>query len=68
MRRSSPKEELLFLALFIALFAATYIALQQLLLPHHFNKMVVLVLTSIIVALLTIFLRFLMFFKKREPR
>lgn len=66
MRKTTPLEELLFLAMFIALFATTYTVFQHLLLPHGYNKMVVLILTSIIVAVLTIFLRYWLFFRKRE--
>ncbi|MBC5816087.1 MAG: hypothetical protein GIW97_06050 [Candidatus Eremiobacteraeota bacterium] len=57
MRPSTPAEELLFLAMFIALFAVILTLLNHLLLPHNYNKMVVLTLTSILVALFTIFAR-----------
>jgi membrane protein DedA with SNARE-associated domain len=66
MRKTTALEELLFLAMFIALFAATYTLFQHWLLPHGYNKMIVLMLTSIIVAVLTIFLRYWLFFRKRE--
>lgn len=66
MRKTTPLEELLFLAMFVALFAAAYTLLQRLLLPHGYNKMIVLILTSILVAVLTIFLRYWLFFRKRE--
>ena len=57
MRASTPAEELLFLVMFIAFFALTLTVLNRLLLPHNYNKMVVLALTSIIVAVVTIFVR-----------
>ena len=57
MRPSTPAEELLFLAMFITLFAVTLTILDRLLLPHNYNKMVVLALTSILVAVVTIFVR-----------
>jgi|GEM_PF-5896694 len=57
MRPSTPSEELLFLALFIALFAVSLTLFNRLLLPHNYNKMVVLTLTSILVALITIVAR-----------
>lgn len=66
MRKTTVLDELLFLLMFVVLFAATYVLMQRALLPHGYNKMVVLVLSSIVVALLTIFLRFRLFFRNRE--
>ena len=64
MRQSTPAEELLFLVIFVALFAVLLSVLNRLLLPHNYNKMVVLTLTSIIVALLTIGARFWYFARR----
>lgn len=64
MRQSTPGEELLFLAMFIALFALTLTLLNRLLLPHNYNKMVVLTLTSILVAVVTIGARFWYFARR----
>lgn len=66
MRKTTMLDELLFLLMFVVLFATTYVLMQRALLPHGYNKMVVLVLSSIVVALLTIFLRFRLFFRNRE--
>lgn len=66
MRKTTMLDELLFLLMFVVLFATTYALMQRALLPHGYNKMVVLVLSSIVVALLTIFLRFRLFFRNRE--
>ena len=66
MRRSSPLEELLFLAMFIALFSVTLTLLNRFLLPHNYSKMAVVVFASVIVAVITIFLRYWLFFRKRE--
>lgn len=66
MRRSTPLEELVFLVMFIVLFAVTLTLLDRLLLPHQYSKGVVLALTSIIVAVVTIFLRYWLFFRTRE--
>ncbi|GAC1653734.1 MAG: hypothetical protein NVS9B12_03920 [Vulcanimicrobiaceae bacterium] len=65
MRRSTPLEELIFLAIFIALFAVTLAVLNRLLLPHHYNKVVVVVLASILVGAATVFARYWLFFRKR---
>ncbi len=64
MRQSKPAEELLFLAIFIGLFALLLTVLNRLLLPHNYNKMVVLTLTSIIVGVLTIGARFWYFARR----
>lgn len=66
MRKTTRLEELLFLALFAVLFATAYVLLQRILLPHGYNKMIVLTLTSIIVAVVMIFLRYWIYFRKRE--
>lgn len=66
MRRSTPLEELLFLAMFIALFALTLTLLNRLLLPHNYNKVVVIVLASIIDGMIMIFLRYWLFFRSRR--
>ena len=65
-RRSTPLEELMFLFLFIVLFATILTTFNRLLLPHNYSKMVVLLLASIVVGVLTVFLRYWMFFRKRE--
>lgn len=67
MRKTSALEETLFLAGFIAFFFAMYVALQHLLLPHNYNKMIVLVLTSIVVALVAIFMRYWLFLRRGGP-
>ncbi len=68
MRRSTPLEEVLFLAMFIALFAVTLTLLNRLLLPHNYNKIVVVVLASIIDAAIMIFARYWLFFRRHETR
>jgi uncharacterized membrane protein (DUF106 family) len=60
--------ELAFLALFVALFAGTLTLLNALLLPRHYNPIVVLLLASIVVGLLTIFARYLFFVRGRGAR
>jgi len=58
--------EIGFLILFIVLFVVLLTLLNALLLPRHYNPIVVLVLASIIVGLVTIFLHYLFFI--RRPR
>jgi len=65
---SGIKLELGFLALFIVLFVGTLSLLDALLLPHHYNPVVVISLASIIVGLLTIFLRYLYMVRGRQAR
>jgi uncharacterized membrane protein (DUF106 family) len=60
--------ELALLALFVALFVATLTLLNALLLPRHYNPIVVLLLASIIVGLLTILVRYLVLVRGRGPR
>ena len=67
MRKTTAFEEMLFLAGFIAFFFVMYVALQHLLLPHNYNKMIVLVLTSIVVALVAIFMRYWFFMRRGGP-
>ena len=66
MRRSTPLQEFVFLVLFVALFATALTALNAWLLPLHFNKVVVILLASIIVGVVSIFLRFWLFFRKPQ--
>ena len=58
--------EIGFLIAFIVLFVVLLSLLNALLLPRHYNPIVVLLLASIIVGLMTIFLRYLFFV--RRPR
>ncbi|MBV8727411.1 MAG: hypothetical protein JO233_06465 [Candidatus Eremiobacteraeota bacterium] len=58
------KLELAFLVFFAVLFVALFILLNALLLPRHYNPIVVLVLASILVGLLTIFVRYLFFLRR----
>lgn len=60
--------ELAFLVLFAVLFAATLTVLNALLLPHHYNRIVVLLLASIIVGLLMIFIRYRLLVRGRGGR
>lgn len=64
-RRSTPREELAFLVMFVVLFAATLTILNRVLLPHNYSKTAVLLLASILVGIATIFLRYFLFFRKR---
>ena len=64
---SGVRLEIAFLLLFIVLFVGVLTLLNATLLPRHYNPIVVLILTSIIVALLTIFGRYL-FFMRRPHR
>lgn len=66
MRSSNVLEELLFLIFFIVLFAVAYTLMRAVLLPLHYNKTIVLVLTSILVAAATIALRYWFFSRKRQ--
>ncbi|MBV9403592.1 MAG: hypothetical protein JO018_07655 [Candidatus Eremiobacteraeota bacterium] len=63
---SGVRLELAFLVLFIAVFVAVLTALNAALLPRHYNPIVVLILTSITVALLTVFARYLIFARHRR--
>ncbi|MBV8363777.1 MAG: hypothetical protein JO193_04355 [Candidatus Eremiobacteraeota bacterium] len=63
---SGVRLELAFLVLFIALFVAVLTVLNAALLPRHYNPIVVLILTSITVALLTVFARYLIFARHRR--
>ena len=56
--------EIGFLIVFIVLFVVLLILLNALLLPRHYNPIVVLVLASIIVGLVTIFLRYFFFVRR----
>jgi uncharacterized membrane-anchored protein len=55
--------EIGFLICFILLFAVLLTLLNALLLPRHYNPIVVMVLASLVVGLLTIFLRYLFFMR-----
>ena len=56
--------ELAFLIFFGVLFVALFMLLNALLLPRHYNPIVVLMLASILVGLLTIFVRYLFFIRR----
>jgi uncharacterized membrane protein (DUF106 family) len=56
--------EIGFLIFFVVLFVALLTFLNALLLPRHYNEIVVIVLASIIVGLVTIFLRYLFFMRR----
>ncbi|MBV9149004.1 MAG: hypothetical protein JO024_04005 [Candidatus Eremiobacteraeota bacterium] len=56
--------EIGFLIVFVALFVVVLTLLNALLLPRHYNPIVVLVLASIVVGLMTIFLRYLFFVRR----
>ena len=58
------KLELAFLIFFGVLFVALLILLNALLLPRHYNPIVVLMLASILVGLLTILARYLFFLRR----
>ena len=58
------KLEVGFLIVFVVLFVVLLTLLNALLLPRHYNPIVVLVLASIIVGLVTIFLRYLFFMRR----
>ena len=63
---SSVWIEIAFLILFVVLFVVFLTVLNAALLPRHYNPIVVLVLTSIIVGLLTISARYLFFLRGRR--
>lgn len=64
----SLRQELASLALFVLLFAGGLTLMNRLLLPHAIPKLTVLIVTSIIVALVTIFLRYELFYRRRYLR
>ncbi len=58
------KAEIGFLVLFIVLFVAFLSVLNAMLLPRHYNPIIVLMLASIIVGMLTIFVRYLFYIRR----
>jgi len=54
-QRSSPKSELLYLLAFLALFTVTLSSLNAWLLPHGYNRIVVVILASIIAGIVYVF-------------
>lgn len=68
MRSSNVTQELLFLVFFVGFFAVAYTVMRAVLLPLHYNKTVVLVLASILVAVATIGLRYWFFTRNRPDK
>lgn len=64
----SLRQELATLVLFILFFAVGLTVMNRLLLPHAIPKMTILVVTSIIVGVLTIFIRYQVFYRRRFLR